>query len=429
MGTVALCLGCAGAAVACRQVAGITDNPPEALSTTVCGLAFGTTSCASCTNASCCQESLACSNSADCAPYATCLGGCAGDPACRSRCTADNPGATAGEVSALNACLASKCETACGLTCGGVAGYFSEPDAAAGCQSCLLGTACRDGNACGSSADCDAFVRCSVAAHVPFGADCQGTDAGTTLAAKVNADLAGACADACGIGGQWGCVGNVSWPHPTSSTVTLSLVTTDFNAPHPPIANLEVWICGALDLSCGSPLAEGTTDDNGSFVRNVSNQANLGEGLAGYWKVFSSQGYATQLLSWGVPLSAATFSYASSLVSEATSQAGLTALGIAVDPSLGMISTQAFDCAGNPAAGVEVTTDIGDPNLQIRELYGVTGLKATATDSTGIALFVNVPPGVGSLTATPVAIGKPSSRQSIQVQAGTWSYMPMVVTP
>src|ERR1700722_944789 len=109
---------------ACRQVVGITDNPPTDLTSTLCGLPYGTSACASCVNTSCCTESTACAADPACAAYETCLGKCNGDPGCRSQCIGDNPVGTSSDVSALSACLASKCETACGLTCGAVAGYI-----------------------------------------------------------------------------------------------------------------------------------------------------------------------------------------------------------------------------------------------------------------------------------------------------------------
>jgi hypothetical protein len=38
--------------IACRQLVGITDNPPTDLVTSICGLPYGTNVCASCVNAS-----------------------------------------------------------------------------------------------------------------------------------------------------------------------------------------------------------------------------------------------------------------------------------------------------------------------------------------------------------------------------------------
>ena len=150
--------------IACRQIAGIADSPPEALTAAACGLTYGTDSCASCIATSCCAESTACAASPVCSPLASCLGKCDGDATCQSHCTIDNPVGAAVEtdVSALSACIASSCESACGLTCGALAASISPPDAAAGCQSCLEVNACPLAQSCASSVDCDVDQRCVV---------------------------------------------------------------------------------------------------------------------------------------------------------------------------------------------------------------------------------------------------------------------------
>src|SRR5580693_8206568 len=82
--------------IACRQLVGITDNPPTDLTSTLCGLPYGTSLCASCASTNCCAESTACSTDPVCSPYESCLGACNGDSKCRSQCTIDTSvGATA----------------------------------------------------------------------------------------------------------------------------------------------------------------------------------------------------------------------------------------------------------------------------------------------------------------------------------------------
>ncbi len=79
LGLVAVVTAIAGV-VACRQLVGITDNPPEDLVTSICGLPYGTNTCASCVNTSCCTESTACAADPVCAAYESCLGKCNGIP-------------------------------------------------------------------------------------------------------------------------------------------------------------------------------------------------------------------------------------------------------------------------------------------------------------------------------------------------------------
>src|ERR1700677_887604 len=135
-GAVALTIAIA-TLFACRQLVGITDDPRQDLTSTVAGLPYGTTACASCVNMSCSAETATCAADPVCSAYEGCLGTCNGERACRSRWTIDNRVGTSSGVSSLSACLASKCEAPCGLNCGAIAGYISEPPSAASCQSCI----------------------------------------------------------------------------------------------------------------------------------------------------------------------------------------------------------------------------------------------------------------------------------------------------
>jgi len=129
-----------------------------------CGLSYGTPTCAQCALSHCCSQSNACAADPVCAPYESCLGNCHGDPACRSRCVMDQPSGTSAPVGPLSACLATQCETECGLVCGGLAAYETPPGAAEACQVCLVKNACADARACASSAECEAvFQQCNLA--------------------------------------------------------------------------------------------------------------------------------------------------------------------------------------------------------------------------------------------------------------------------
>ena len=55
--------------------------------------------------------------------------------------------------------------------------------------------------------------------------------------------------------------------------------------------------------------------------------------------------------------------------------------------------------------------------------------SATATDATAVATFFNVPPGTVTVTATPLALGKPSAHASILVRAGYETVMMLHPTP
>jgi hypothetical protein len=62
-------------------------------------------------------------------------------------------------------------------------------------------------------------------------------------------------------------------------------------------------------------------------------------------------------------------------------------------------------------------------------VYYQVGSEAGATPQNGQATFLNVPPGLVTLTATPLALGKPSSVEVVNVVAGTFTGVYMVPTP
>ena len=415
---------------ACRQIVGIQDGVGDP--TRACGLPYGTNECAECAATSCCNESAACSADPACAPYESCLESCKGDPACRSRCVVDFPSGTAAPVASLSACLASKCETECNLACGGLASSETPPDAAAACQSCLTTSACAPAEACASSVDCEAaFQQCSLACPTWDCAETCRTAHGAPVVPGSDPDggpftsfireWSGACATACASGDYWSCVGHVGWPAPKSPSVTVTYTGFEYVS-HAPVASLNISVCNPLDLACARPLASGQTDATGTVVLNLLNPPDSnGLGLNGYFQVSSpDKTYVPNIVYWGYPMSEANNplpmdAYGLNITVEEDEQLA-AALGVTVDPTRGQIFANVEDCLFNSAPGVQVTLDDHDP--AIHEFYGIGNLMPTATDQTGVAIFTNVPVGNVNVTATPLALGAPSSKVTVQVRAG-----------
>ena len=427
MATVAL--AAIGGALSCRQIVGITDNPPEDLVTSICGLPYGTNVCASCVNTSCCAESTACATDQACAAYQGCLGKCNGKPSCRSQCTIDNPVETSMAMSSMSACLASNCESACGLTCGSIADLVSPPDASASCESCLQAHACDQARACASSAACDARVRCWLACATP---ECRDTCAGGPLAEQIvgagsflgvgsllsSADpVNGVCATQCERGSSWWCVDHVSWPFPTGSMATIYFGVADFST-NMPVSGVTVSVCDPKDYGCKASYTQETTNDAGIVSLEFANVLNLGtSGLNGYLQL-ESPDIRTTLWYWGFPLAGdAPGLFTGTFVSTpAEFQENNAIANVTPDPSRGTVAAIAFDCVGYLAPGVQVTLTGADA---LTQAFDTTGKAATATDQSGTLFFTNVPAGEVVLTAIPPAIGRPSSTVSATVRAGT----------
>jgi hypothetical protein len=435
---------------ACRQLVGITDNPPMDLTSTLCGLPYGTSVCASCVNTNCCTESTTCAADPVCSAYEGCLGKCNGDPKCRSQCTIDYPVGTVSDVSALSACLAANCETACGLTCGGIADLISEPDAAVACQQCLAGSPCSQAKACASSEACygdlwstlgltsgsaEVYEQLLCAGSAASGLNFQvwtsvevcGTnpptiDADAALSSTATA-FTSSCATPCSIGNYWACVGHVSWP-PPAPTCAIGYRVTDY-VTGAPVARALASVCSPTDPNCSQPLHQGTTDANGQVSLTVPTDTGLGSPL-GFLRV-TSPNIVPYDQYWGFPLIQAQLPiYTGEAITPTENQQLLNSIHIMQDPTRGQLSVQVNDCRLAAAPGVKITLSPAD---LLTQGFSSTGSQTFTTDQTGFVLFVNVPSGLTQITATPLALGKPSSQIDVNVQPGAITVVGMYPTP
>jgi hypothetical protein len=457
-GLVALLIATASI-LACRQLVGITDNPPEDLVTSICGLPYGTNVCASCVSTSCCAESTACASDPTCAAYEGCLGKCNGDPKCRSLCTIDNPVGTDANVLALGVCLASNCETACGLECGAIADLISGPDAAVACEECLKTNACAKAEACASSEPCYAYARannidtfatldtgelyeqllCASTAASGLAFDifgsvevCGGnpptidTDASASSTATSFESL---CTTPCASGNYWACVDHVTWPPPNASTSTMHWQVEDYPGGAAPVGGVTVQVCSPDEPTCSASteVTHGTTDPSGRVSLTVPNMPDpLNLGLNGFVRV-SSPNIVTTDQYWGFPLVEAQLVFdLSEVVTPTELQAFWETANVTTDPSLGAVSVVAVDCRFQAASGVNIK--LSSTNIQTKGV-STTFMPTSTTDQTGLVLFANVPTGPLTLTATPNALGRPSSQVNVIVQAGIVTVVQMFPTP
>jgi hypothetical protein len=437
-----------GAVFACRQTIGIDQYFNANATTTVCGLPYGTTACASCVSANCCAESSACASSPVCNAYEACLAACPqGDPACRARCGIDHATGTTSEVSTLSACLVTHCENDCGLSCGALAGWAVEPAAAAGFRTCM-DAHCGAVRACAGSAACDAVTRCFVACAAQ---DCVDTcmashgvdpawfysppDAGATTATFAAFDQARAtCASA--AGSYWECVGHVSWNPAQALTTTLQAAVVD-SVGIAALPGMDVQACNFQDPDCTTP---GPLDMN---LTNTLGQvslkfAHLAIGINGYLKI-TSGATVPEYFYWGFPLSQSQFvagqvSSGSARGIAVTTVAEFQSLSqqIAANLDAGLgdtpLGVYAVDCMHMPAAGVKVTLSPAD--TQTIAIQGPSLAPGDPiTDSRGSLLFVNVPAGLLTVTATPMVLGRASGTVSARVRAGTTTTVVVGPTP
>jgi hypothetical protein len=339
----------------------------------------------------------------------------------------DHP-ATGAAVSALSACMANQCESACDLTCGGFAGRPFPPSTAAACQSCLTQpNACAQTRACATSVGCDTAIRCiSAAPTYDLTSACELTDgvdpswdwnpdAGSGSALTQYFVATNSCGPPC-AGTDWHCVSKISWPalRSVSTPYTVKLLVRAYSSSTPePGAVVEV--CGDTDIDCSTSYAHGTTDANGEVslpFQNVTAAGSAQYGLEGYLKI-SRADLETTYLYWGFPLSGSVLSTLAEVTTLSEAASLSASVNITPDPTRGTVSVATYDCQDSPAAGVQVTLAPAD---SATKSFSTLGASATATDSSGVIIFVNVPAGDVQITATPPGSSQASSHVGANVR-------------
>lgn len=103
-----------------------------------------------------------------------------------------------------------------------------------------------------------------------------------------------------------------------------------------------------------------------------------------------------------------------------------TSLGVPYDPAASLLIAFVPDCESHFASGVQITTNPPYPN--VHEIYGLSR-TLTTTDGNGFATFAALPTGSIDVIAAPLALGKPSSRQTVNVRPGWVTDVGMFPTP
>jgi hypothetical protein len=444
LGLVLSCL------VACRDLVGFEEPERDASasdagtqpSTTVCALPHASPGCASCARQHCCTESMACADDPACRAQARCLANCGAEPGCRAQCALVVVSQSS-DAAALAACMASECEDACGLACGMSLVDYGEypPEAAEACHNCMVERACGAAEACATSTDCDALRRCIPSCRTP---DCQLAcnethEAGRALSQALLEET-DACEAACARGGNWSCVGRVSWPQPESerTTVTIDFLEAPFGMP---FVGAHVAACDRLDAQCARPAATAVTDENGRAVLEIDDQTSGFEGSVLGFDGFVHFTHPDAALPWfgywGYPFSKPRHAFTAPpdvlgahpirLGNAQVRESLLAALHLTPDPSRGEILTEVVDCVGAAAGDVEFTLDPPDPDVVI--VHGGTAAGSVTSRAYPMALIVNVPVGAVDVIATPRGLDRPSSRQTVFVHADSAIAVYMLPTP
>jgi hypothetical protein len=397
---------------------------------TACGLpvAADAQACQACAAANCCSQAGKCAMDPACAALESCLLGCGGDYACRAACVIAHPVNDSPDTPALDTCISANCTGACGLMCG-MAESFTVPDAAQLCQQCL-DMECPSVLACATNLQCQRTERCftSCSTRDCWEACLAADDGGFSAFAADEIS----CITPCQIGTDFRCVGKVAFPLAEASTSAITIVVNDGATPPMPLPGLSVKACLAGQDPC-SAVAAGMTDAMGSVTLQLPDLTLPAVGFGGYFEITSTAqppSIVPYLYFLSYPLSVPYVSFMVSMQTPAHLQSVAAPVGVILDDTHGTVIVESTDCQLLPASQVQVAVAPTDSETRFRYIAsGVLSATATSTDISGAAFVFDVPPGMATVTATPLSLGHPSSQASILVRAGAMSYVEALPTP
>jgi hypothetical protein len=399
-----------GALLACRQLVGIHDDPPQGQAANdggiEAGFTYGQGDCAACIASSCTAPAEACAGTPSCAALETCLSGCGKDPSCRAQCGVDHGLGNDVATPGFEACLASQCGTQCGLTCGGLAAVFP-PATATACEACILKSECQATTNCATTLACQQAVRCRFSSDtldVQQACPQIAPDSGTNPYVPVeNAPIASSCSAECSWGSDWSCLGKLD--RPPYNYGAFEVDTFVYGPTQSPVAGVATKLCNTEDPLCGSPFDTGTTGDAGtvSLTRPRATQPVL------FYVDVSSDAIQPALLFDIFPVSASRLAIPFPVAPPGSIALEAQGLGVTVDGSLGTLLLVAVDCRLAFAPGVHFSVTPTTPTTAVAYINGGTpALGLTETDSSGTGVYVNLPvlPQQLHVTATVTALGR-----------------------
>jgi hypothetical protein len=192
--------------------------------------------------------------------------------------------------------------------------------------------------------------------------------------------------------------------------------------------------CAKTDVTCMNPLGP-VVQPNAQGILTFTVDA----GFDGYIDLKSNVNtdggpppYIPSLIFFNPPLADDTIYLTVPLVSPTALTLLAQQFGNVIDPTLGSPFQATYDCQNKPTAGVSVSIDLKSDAGNTRTFYFVNGLpseSATQTDYTGYSGFINVPPGIRTVTAALADGGVYVGKVSVLVRAGTITYTILPPTP
>jgi hypothetical protein len=217
----------------------------------------------------------------------------------------------------------------------------------------------------------------------------------------------------------------VSYPLTVAGAADITLTINDQQT-NTPLQGYTVSACPqSTDRMCTHPTdIPKTTDANGAVTIKLPNVPGAGYGFQGYFEVTApptSSGASQQYLYFlSYPLSVQHAVLGISLYSPTELAAFLAIPSYMQDSTRGNLMVEATDCLTLPAPNVTfMASGTDDKTLEVYEQATYLNPQATATDRSGVVMFLNAPPVPITVLAMPASLGGAmSSKVVVFVRGG-----------
>lgn len=355
--------------------------------------------CNQCTFSRCRSEMTLCETDAlSCAPWLECTTGCRANDqavsACDEQCLEEGLHQAGYSTNPVSICQADRCAQVCGRPCGGWVNGLER------CGQCMGKHCCQPAKACGLEPGCLDIGACldSCAAG-----DWNAYNACFTRQSRQesidryfeNALCAyTSCLAECEIGGFWDCVGEFQTLPERDPSISVKFIIKSVSLE--PLAGVKARACYWDDPDdCPQPLGTGETDASGIL------EMTLEPNPAIQFRIdLTLDGFLPAMLIPPLPFNSywTTF-YPFLLFTQAQLAQMAQRLQIELLADRGHALVFFLDCSMLPAPNLTIASEaVGATVVAFHEYLPNT--SDPLTDRTGLALIVNLPPGLTTLKAT-----------------------------
>jgi hypothetical protein len=303
----------------------------------------------------------------------------------------------------------------------------------AACAPCVETRCELELRSCAADADCDRGARCLQGRADPASQQRCASSISDTAALR-GVDLVECfereCADSCAPEMHWGCIGNYSWPEPSSDRATVRLQPLAYRPGFPPLAGVRVRACDRRSASCDDALAETRTDAEGTATLEVPlvKRKALGLGLDGFdgYFLLTEGGIVDNLRFTGMPVLYDTRLQQMVVLEPDALREGAKMASVEPDPERGHVVVEVRSCLLARPSGVRFEINVAD-GVGFYLNNGLVSASATETSQDGTGGFFNVAAGQNVIvTAVLADSGVEIGRTAFFVRPGAVSAITVI---